>query len=187
MPRPSARAERRWTGLGAALAALVLLLAAGTAGAAPSLVVLPLELVDSSLEGEVYGRSAEQTARLAATTEAIRARLEQAPEYDLLPPEAGRELYQRDRSRYAYLYRCVGCVLEIGQSAGADLILVGWVQKVSNLILNMSFRVYDLREPRLWRSGWISLRGNNDAMWRRAAEKLVERVLLAPEQAAAER
>ena len=184
MPWPWERTEHRCTGLGAAMAALVVLLATGSACAAPSVVVLPLELVDSSLEGEVYGRSEAQTARLAATTQDIRARLEQAPEYDLLPPEAGRQLYQRDRGRYAYLYRCVGCVLEIGQSAGADLILVGWVQKVSNLILNMSFRVYDTREPRLWRSGWISLRGNNDAMWRRAAEKLVERVLLAPDEPA---
>lgn len=191
MPRPWARPEvpsRRRVRPLAALAVLGLLLAAGPApAAAPTLVVLPLELVDSSLEGEVYGRSEAQANRLAATTEAIRTRLDEAPEFTLLPPEAGAELYRRDRGRYAYVYRCVGCVLEIGCSAGAELILVGWVQKVSNLILNMSIRVYDTREGRLWRNGWISLRGNTDPMWRRAAEKLVDRVLLAPEQEAVRR
>ncbi len=192
MPRPWVRPEvpsrRRRAGRGAALAVLGLLLAAGPAPAAgPTLMVLPLELVDSSLEGEVYGRSKAQTNRLAATTEAVRARLKEAPEFTLLPPEAGAELYQRDRDRYAYVYRCVGCVLEIGRSAGAELILVGWVQKVSNLILNLSIRVYDTRDGRLWRNGWISMRGNTDAMWRRAAEKLVERVLLTPGQEAVRR
>lgn len=184
--RPEAPSRRlaRW---GALLAVLGLLLAAGpVAAAGKTLVVLPLELVDSSLEGEVYGRTEAQTDRLAATTEAVRDRLAEAAQFTLLPPEAGGELYQRDRGRYAYVYRCVGCVLEIGRSAGADLILVGWVQKVSNLILNMSIRVYDTGgEGRLWRSGWISMRGNTDEMWRRAAEKLVERVLLTPGQDAA--
>jgi len=171
--------------LGPVLAVLGLLLAAGpVAAAGKTLVVLPLELVDSSLEGEVYGRSAEQTARLAATTEAIRERLAAAPNYALLPPEAGRELYERDRGRYARLYRCVACVLEIGRAAGSDRILVGWVQKVSNLILNLSFRVYDPDEETLVANGWISLRGNTDAMWRRAANRLVDRVLLEPPEQA---
>ena len=35
---------------------------------------------------------------------------------------------------------CNGCELELGRKLGADFVAVGWVQKVSNLILNLNCR-----------------------------------------------
>src|SRR5690554_4061495 len=42
------------------------------------------------------------------------------------------------------LRRCDACALALGRSLGADWVTVGWVQKVSELILNMNLVVWDV-------------------------------------------
>jgi hypothetical protein len=57
-------------------------------------------------------------------------------------------------------------------------VLTGWVQKVSNLILEMSIRVYRVADGDLVAADFVSLRGNTDLMWQRAAARLLEDTML---------
>ena len=55
----------------------------------------------------------------------------------------------RVRGGVEFLYRCPHCLAEIGNGIGAQYVAVGWVQKVSNLILNVNI---EIREEDLRRS-----------------------------------
>jgi hypothetical protein len=158
----------------------LLLLGAGVAGAEQprTVLVMPLELVDTSLEGEIYGESEEQTARLAATTRYMERRLAGAPGYEVRERRRVAELLARFRGQYAYVYRCHGCLMEAGRAADAELVLSGWVQKVSNLILEMSIRVHRVADGDLIAADFVSLRGNTDLMWQRSAARLLEDTML---------
>jgi hypothetical protein len=68
---------------------------------------------------------------------------------------------------------CNGCDVEIARQAGVDRLLVGWVQKVSNLILNVNIEVREASsgKPVLVKS--VDLRGNTDQTWQRGIDYLV--------------
>ena len=58
--------------------------------------------------------------------------------------------------------------------------MTGWVQKVSNLILNMNIVVRDAKTGQVILSKSVDMRGNTDESWSRALDWLVDRYLLAP-------
>ena len=61
---------------------------------------------------------------------------------------------------------------------GADFAVSGWVQKVSNLILNMSIIVRDAKTARVISLKSVDMRGNTDESWSRAMDWLVRNDLL---------
>lgn len=71
------------------------------------------------------------------------------------------------------LRRCDACALALGRSLEADWITVGWVQKVSELILNMNLVVWDVQSETRLAAVSIDMRGNTDESWRRAAEHML--------------
>jgi len=73
----------------------------------------------------------------------------------------------------AQLYACNGCELEIARALHADRVLVGWVQKVSNLILNINIRIEDVATGDVLLVKSVDLRGNTDETWRRGVSYLV--------------
>lgn len=66
-----------------------------------------------------------------------------------------------------YLYECNGCELEIARKLGADRVLTAWVQKVSNLILNMNIEVKDVKTGEVTLKKSVDIRGNTDQSWSR--------------------
>jgi len=62
---------------------------------------------------------------------------------------------------------------------GADFAVSGWVQKVSNLILNMNIIVRDAKSARVILLKSVDIRGNTDESWSRAIDWLVRNQLLA--------
>ena len=145
------------------------LVAAGSAPgahAAPrSLVVAGFELLEDHPEPEA---AAVHARRLAALEQQLRAGLQQAALYTLLDTEPSRSAIARLRRDHAKLYECAGCAQEIGQAAGAELVLVGWVQKVSQLILNVNVEVRDTRTDSVLLTKSVDMRGNTDDTWQRA-------------------
>jgi len=151
-------------------------LAAGGAGAAspPRLALFPFELVDSSLQGEVQGIDPADRARLAMIEGELQSALAASDHYQLVdtaPAAAAIEAAGR-------LWSCNGCELAIARRLDADLALVGWVQKVSNLILNLNVVVRDAatRAPVL--AGSVDIRGDTDASWRHGMRYLIRHRLL---------
>ena len=159
-----------------ALLALPLALTLTSAHAAiPKVAVFDFELVDTSLEGATYGPRADQAARLTRTTQELRDRLAKSGRVDVVniaPVEA--------QARAEDLRTCDGCEAALARKVDARFAVVGWVQKVSNLILNMNIVVRDAATGRVVSVKSVDMRGNNDESWSRALDWLVRYDLLAP-------
>jgi hypothetical protein len=142
-----------------------------TAGAAARVALFPFELVNTSLEPT----RPDEAARVAAVTEVARQRFAAAglEVVDTAPVE-------REVAAVSSLRGCNGCELALARRLGADFAAVGWVQKVSNLILNVNLQIRDVASGRLVQSGSVDIRGNTDESWRRGTEYLIEHRILPP-------
>jgi hypothetical protein len=145
---------------------LALLLLACPAAAEPlEVAVFDFELIDTSLEGELMGPREDEAARLAALGETLRAAYAEAPDYrvlDLAPV--------RDRALARNLQNCGGCAATLGKELGAEMVVTGTVQKVSNLILNINLYV---EGPDGRRAMSADIRGNTDESWARGLDWLI--------------
>jgi len=88
---------------------------------------------------------------------------------DIAPAAAMIDTY---RSR-TQLRDCNGCELDIGRALHADRVLIGWVQKVSNLILNVNIQIEDTATGAVLLNKSVDLRGNTEESWRRGVAALV--------------
>jgi Protein of unknown function (DUF2380) len=161
------------------LAALLLAvtLAAGPAAAAeaPRLALFPFELIDSSLQpGERQGRDPADRARLAMIQDELRAALRDSGRYELVDTTPAAAAIEAA----GYLWSCNGCELGIARKLDADLALVGWVQKVSNLILNLNVVVRNTATRKPVLAGSVDIRGDTDESWRHGMLYLIRHRLL---------
>lgn len=164
--------SRRPTALLAPLltASLALLLAtAAPARAAERIALFPFELITTSLEPT----RPDETARLARMTPLAAERLAAAG-YELVDtaPVAAAV------AKASPLKNCNGCELDLARQLGARLAAVGWVQKVSNLILNVNLQIRDVATGELVKGGSVDIRGNTDESWRRGIVYLLDRRIL---------
>ena len=88
---------------------------------------------------------------------------------DVAPAAALIETY---RSR-TQLRDCNGCELDVARALHADRVLIGWVQKVSNLILNINIQIEDTATGAVLLNQSVDLRGNTDESWRRGVAAIV--------------
>jgi hypothetical protein len=158
-----------------AVVLLELLAAWPAAAAAPAqIAVFDFELWDSSLEGEVQGAAPADEARLALIGRELRAALTASGRYrvvDTAPAAA-------EIARAGYWRSCNGCEVAIAERLGADLALVGWVQKVSNLILNINVTIREVPGGELVFAGGVDIRGNTDESWQHGIRYLLKNRLL---------
>ncbi|MFT0860801.1 DUF3280 domain-containing protein [Ancylobacter sp. G4_0304] len=145
------------------------------AEAATRVAVFDFELLDSSTEADIRGPKPEEAQRLALISQEVRQRLAQAG-YSVvdLAPQAERI------DKASPLRNCNGCELAIARDLGADIEVIGLVQKVSNLILNINFQVRDVSDGRVLRAGSADIRNNTDESWLRGISYLVRNRLLDP-------
>ena len=134
----------------------------------PRVALFPLHLLDSSLEGELAGADPAEAARLALLDRELRARIERSGRLELAVPAGPARP------------GCRACVAEAAAAVGADYALTGWVQKVSDLILNINLRVTDARTGAVVFQDSVDIRGNTDESWLHGLRHLVDRRLLAP-------
>ena len=157
--------------------ALIGMVAALPARAAErAIAVFDFELIDTSLEGEKSGPRADEQARLARTSEQLRQRLTESGRFTLVdmgPVKA--------QARASNLQACGGCDAQLARKVGAELAITGTVQKVSNLILNVSIYVREAATGRHVAAMYADFRGNTDESWSRALDWLVRNRLLGPD------
>jgi Protein of unknown function (DUF2380) len=140
-----------------------------------AVVVFDFEFVDTSLQGATYGASVEEQERLAWAGGELRKRLAQTGRFvvlDIAPLAA--------KVHAADLQSCGGCDAQWARELGAKFAITGWVQKVSNLILNMNIAVRDADTGKLVAGMSVDMRGNTQESWSRALNYLVVNRLLAP-------
>jgi len=68
---------------------------------------------------------------------------------------------------------CNGCELDAARQEGAEFVAYGWVQKVSNLILNVNLVIEDVATGRHIKADSVDIRGNTDESWRRGLRYLI--------------
>jgi hypothetical protein len=148
-------------------------LVAAPAGAADParLAVFDFELVDTSAESGTQGVEPAEAARLDLIEAELRERLAASGRFELVGTAAQLEA---DRQ----LWNCKGCEIAIADRLGADLALVGWVQKVSNLILNINIAIREVPSRELVFAGSVDIRGNTDESWQRGIRYLLKNRLL---------
>jgi hypothetical protein len=139
-----------------ALAALVgLACLPANADEPKSLALMSFELID-----DMRALSSEQ-----ARQEVDRRRA-------LIAVELAKELERRGMYRVA----CNGCDLETGKVLAAERVGLCWVQKVSNLILNINIEVRSVATGETLYVSSVDIRGNTDEAWLRGVRRLVDNI-----------
>ena len=135
-----------------------------------SLVVLDFELVDDANNPLT---KAAQVQRLRNATEQLQRELAERRLYRVVEPAPSHELQRTLRNQQEYLYRCDDCADQVGKQLGVELVMSTWVQKVSELILNVNVQIYDVKAQQVMFSKSVDMRGNDDVSWSRAVRFLV--------------
>ena len=168
--------RRAWLNAASAVAlgAAGVTVRAQTSGVVPSrlrsLAVIDFELVDDQNNPLT---KAAQEARLRNATLQLQQELAQRQLYRMVDPAPSQELQGKLRLQQEFLYRCDDCAEQVGRLLGVDLVMVTWVQKVSELILNLNVQIYDVKGQKVVFTKSVDMRGNNDESWVRGVRYLV--------------
>ena len=153
----------------AAICWLVMLACALPAEAAWRIALFDFELINTSLEAT----RPEENARLAMIGAILREEFAAREDFDFEVLDTSPLL--QDIAKIGSLHGCNGCELQLAQRIDADFAAIGWVQKVSNLILNINLQVREVATGRLIQAGTVDIRGNTDESWRRGLRYLLDR------------
>jgi len=183
-PRPCRTALPAAPALASVLA-LVATLGAGAAevGAAtpPGLdgdariAFLGLTFIDTSTEGAYNGVRADEVARLAMLEQAVADRFA-AEGFTIL----SNDPIAADLAATTNPADCNRCELAFAARIGADYVLVGEVQKVSNLILSMNLVLRDVESGAMLRGRSVDVRSNTDDSWRRGMTYILNNTIFKP-------
>lgn len=158
----------------AGIIAAVLAWSASANAAAPiKIAIFDLELIDSSIQGEIEGQNEGDLARLAMIEADLKRQLEESGLYQVIDTKAAADAVEAA----GYLHGCNGCEARIARELGAEQALIGWVQKVSNLILNLNVGIRDAASGNKMFAASVDIRGNTDESWRHGIRYLVKRRL----------
>jgi hypothetical protein len=145
----------------------------------PSLLVLNLELVDSS--GEVTDQQEDHERRLDAVREILASELAARDVYAVVDPSEIQAEVDATRERQ-YLHACNGCEIRFAREVDANRVLTGHVRKVSSLIMALWIDIKDAGTGRPILRKVLDFRGDTDQAWQRAALYLARELeQLAPE------
>jgi len=144
----------------ALLAGVPALSAAAHAG--PKAADFGFTLIDSSGLGEPA-----DAQRITALDAQLQDRLREAGyEISDVAPVAA-QVKEQD------LQDCGECAPALARQVGAAVSVYGWVQKVSNLILDINLVVRSADTGAMLRAGSVSIRGDTDESWRRGLDYLL--------------
>ena len=140
-----------------------------------SAAVMDFELIDEMRDYETDEARAAQQQRLFLIDDALRKEFEQRGMYRVVDNNVAAKLIA-DEKALQDLRQCNGCELDIGRALKADVIVIGWVQKVSNLILNINIEVKDVASGKTLYAKSVDLRSNSDKSWLRGIRYMVDSI-----------
>ncbi len=149
--------------------------AAGAAGPVPEaarIAFLGITWLDTSTEGDIRGTRPEETARVERSTATVARRFEEEG-YDLVDLAPVRDRLEATVNPA----NCYGCDIRMGETLDAEYVLVGEVQKTSNLILDMNLQLRAVPSGELVAGSSVSIRGNTDESWSRGIRYLLDNAI----------
>jgi hypothetical protein len=163
--------------LGLALVACAIVTLAASREANTQRPAFPSKLVvlDVELSGDLGGAELAPVhqARLILASAKLRESLARTGRYRLVDSAPAQSTIDELKSRYLYLHDCNGCDLDIGRQLGADQVLVAWVNRVSALILSLTYEFHDVATGQITARKSFGFRGDNDSSWTRAIDYMV--------------
>ncbi|MEJ2461167.1 MAG: DUF2380 domain-containing protein [Candidatus Thiodiazotropha sp.] len=141
------------------------------AGAATGgrLAVLPMEIVDNT---PVAGGEERNAAMLEKLTRFIAQRLEDENIFEVVAPAKVDEIVS-NANLGTYIHTCNRCEYDLARQAGGDKVMVGWIYKMSLLILTLHIEIKDVESEQTLLSKAYDFRGDNEKAWLRAANYMV--------------
>jgi hypothetical protein len=143
---------------------------AATANENPRVAFFGFTLINTSLEPT---SSAEET-RLRMLDDLLQEKLDAFGRFRMvaIPPDLQKKIAAGPEIR-----NCNGCERDFAKSIEADRAAWGIVQKVSNLILNISLYMVDVQTGDLKFARSVDIRGNTDESWRRGLDYMLRHYL----------
>jgi hypothetical protein len=124
--------------------------------------IFDLGFSDTSLQGELQGAQRDELRRLDSLNVQLRDLLIESGcciAADMAPVvEEVRKLDMRT---------CNSCEIDLAREVGGAIAIIGWVQKVSNLILNINLVARNVTTGAVIDAGTADIRGNTDESWSR--------------------
>src|SRR3989449_985712 len=117
----------------------------------------------------------EDDRRIVLITTELVKELERRSMYRVLDRAPAAQLIERLKASHE-LRACNGCEIDIGKALGAERIALCWVQKVSNLILNINVEVHSVATGETLYVNSVDIRGNTDETWLRGVRRLAENI-----------
>jgi hypothetical protein len=156
------------------------------AAAAPKVALLPFEIIDSTRisspmgydlgGGLPAGPDTDEVRRLKLITDDLRRRIREDGRYALV----GSDALAAEAEKLGPIHKCNGCEDDIAKRAGAGLVLVATVEKLSDLLFNFNLYLRDVSEQKLKSVMSTTIQGSTDEAWLRGVRYLAERKLLPP-------
>ena len=160
----------------AAIAILTLLSVRALAEPLKSIAVMDCEILDDTRQYNSSEVNDAQDKRLKSITEELKRELAARALYTVLDSSTASDRIETVKTRETF-YGCNGCELEIAQAMNADRAAICWVQKVSNLILNINMQVKDVATGKVVYGKSVDLRGNTDTSWLRGIRFMVDSIV----------
>jgi hypothetical protein len=153
---------------------LAIVMSGALAQSAPqSIAMLDCTLIDDNAAYNDAEINRIQTERLAMVSGALRDDLRERALFRVADNAQAGDLIASLKGAQD-MSACNGCELRVAKELGASRVGVCWVQKISNLILNMNLRVEDADSGAMRFQRSVDIRGNTDLSWKRGAKALVD-------------
>ncbi|MET0109895.1 MAG: DUF2380 domain-containing protein [Candidatus Thiodiazotropha sp.] len=152
-----------------ALIACILSPAASNAAQRERLVVLPFEIVDNT---PVPGGDARHEKMLETITGFIGEAIESEGIFDVVSQQRVSGAVNAARLG-TYIHTCNHCEYDLAEMVEGDKVMIGWIYKMSMLILTMHIEVKDVETKKTLISKAYDFRGDNENAWLRAARYMV--------------
>ncbi len=137
--------------------------------------VMEFELIDDMRDFERPEVKDAQNRRIGLISDGLRHEFLERGMYRIADNSAAENLISGLKAQQE-LRDCNGCEIDIGRALGADVIIIGWVQKVSNLILNINIEVTEVSSGRILYVKSVDLRSNTDNSWLRGIRYMVDSI-----------
>jgi hypothetical protein len=132
-----------------------------------AIAVIDFDYVDTS--GEARDQRGEHEARLAAFMLALKGDLAQRGSFRLVTPACAPDPCSLAGST-------VTSLLAAAREAGADILLIGGVHKMSTLVQWAKIEAIDAKAERVMFDRLFTFRGDTDDAWRRAEVFIVDEI-----------
>ena len=139
-----------------------------------TVAIFDFEIIDTS-GGGIQEEIIAQNKRLKIITKILRNKLEESKRYKPIDISPAKKEIEYWRGGF---HACNGCDADVARTLGADLSLVGYVQKVSNLILNFNVFIRDTKTGKLVEVQSVDVRGNTDETWTRSIGYMIRNRIL---------